>query len=601
MNGISTISKLFLATLWLILALGCTEPGSFDDDGGVSTGGTGTADGRALLGPVIAARVAIFTLQDRDHAICVTETATSTDLNSAGLITLPASCVIDPDTLYLVAINGGLDIDADDDNVIDTEYTPVEGTFHAFLSGQLMLDNSWQVTAISEAMFQSVQALLDLGYSEADIIAQLEAVVPEILTQDLNGDGEINVTDALVYDTNINLNVIHRDGNVRAIINEIHTAKNTSKKNLTLPEGVTGHLDTLAAATRVYPGSDNTVFVTTSTALLAVDVTEPSAPNIIAALPLGWVYDLVVVGNHAFIAQGPAGLTIVELTRTNDTAALVKISNSKDNLAIGSVYRLDVVGDDVYFCDAPGIKQFTIGRINADNLQLPKAVPIAYLRTPEAAIMSACNVQAANDKIYASLSSSNLETSYSFVTEINNGTATVVSSFDNTDDNSFVTDIEILDDKVYMATGFVDLVNNDLGDDGFDQELIVFDISDPANPIRLDVSTSFTPLTVDTDATKLLTWQDSSLDLLDPDSLDILTSVEIGGIETDGDRIVDVAHSIAEAYISLRVKDVPPDTVVEILDRAFNFKSRLRSANGYSYLAAGVYGLLIIPTPEAEE
>lgn len=601
MHSKTTFRKIFLAIVWLSLALGCAEPGDFGDDGGLSTGGTGTSDGRALLGPVIAARVELFTLADRTHPICVTETASSTDLSRAGLISLPENCRIDPDTLYLIAISGGLDIDADDNNVIDTEYTPVEGTFHAFLSGQLIQENSWQVTAISEAMYQSVQALLDLGYTEEQIIAHLEAVVPEILTQDLNGDGEINGNDALVYDANINLNVLHTDGNVRAIINEIHTAKNTSKTDLTLPPGISGHLDTLAAATRVYPAAGDIVLVSTSTALLAVDVSEPAAPTIVAALPLGWIYDLVVIDNYAYIAQGPAGLTIAELRYDpeDETSppALLKISNGKDNLAIGSVYRLDVVAGELYYCDAPGISRFTIGRISTNNPHLPQASAIANLNSPEPSIMSACNVQSAGDKIYASLSSSNLETSYTYITEIQDGVATLLSSIENEDDNSFVVDIEILNNRVYLATGFVDLVNSDPSDDGFDQELLVFNVDDPSNPIRIEVSDTFMPLTVDASAGKLLSWQDGTLDLIDPVTLDILGSVAIAGIETDGDRMVDVAHSIAEAYISLRVKEVPPETVVEILDRAFNFKSRLRSANGYSYLAAGIYGLLIIPTP----
>ncbi len=225
--------KRIIAVTLILLITSCGGGGKnsqgADEQGGTvgGVGGTTGLPGKALLGPVIGAAVEVFDITDRDTPLCQATTTTSENLEQAGIINFP-ECYVQANKLYLVTVSGGFDIDANDDGVLDEEPTPVEGNFHAFITGEQMLEDTWQVTAVSEALFQSVQNLLDLGTSEEEIRQFLEDMVPQLLTEDLNGDGKIDTDDVLQFNPQIHFQSVtqYSEQHLQDVINDIHLAEN---------------------------------------------------------------------------------------------------------------------------------------------------------------------------------------------------------------------------------------------------------------------------------------------------------------------------------------------------------------------------------------
>ncbi len=91
---------------------------------------------------------------------------------------------------------GGTDIDYEDDGIIDDQPTPVEGRFHAVLTGQHMQTQDWTVTVLS--VIANVKRS-PVDYSPDDLIADIDLLAAFFLI-DITGDGILDHQDAFAWD-----------------------------------------------------------------------------------------------------------------------------------------------------------------------------------------------------------------------------------------------------------------------------------------------------------------------------------------------------------------------------------------------------------------
>lgn len=122
----SNACRIFCLTASLFAAVilsACNSGSSPAASSAASPSSDASPAGQALLGPLINAKVELYSLTNVDGApIFTTTTADSDDLDQAGRFAIPASS-IDDDQLYIVKVSGGQDIDADDDGVRDASPT----------------------------------------------------------------------------------------------------------------------------------------------------------------------------------------------------------------------------------------------------------------------------------------------------------------------------------------------------------------------------------------------------------------------------------------------------------------------------------------------
>jgi len=185
--------------------------------GGGTTGGTGGGGGgssgsnmvaaaqlgpnrgQALLGPIVDATVALYAAENFDGVpICTVMSSAEDAAVGPGVIDL-TGCAVTPGALYFLVVDGGWDIDANDDGVIDSVRTAKQGTLRALITGQNILDGEFRINIATEIAFQSVSDALLSGGQQLEILSRLDAVARQLLSGDLNGDGIVDNQDLLDY------------------------------------------------------------------------------------------------------------------------------------------------------------------------------------------------------------------------------------------------------------------------------------------------------------------------------------------------------------------------------------------------------------------
>jgi hypothetical protein len=107
-------------------------------------------------------------------------------------------------TLYLVTVTGGMDMDANGDLKEDSQYTPVKGSWHAILQGQQLRTGKFVISPITESLYQSVKPDIS-GLDDMALMQRLDQNTKTIL-DDVNEDGQVNYVDALTWS-----GLIHKD------------------------------------------------------------------------------------------------------------------------------------------------------------------------------------------------------------------------------------------------------------------------------------------------------------------------------------------------------------------------------------------------------
>lgn len=110
-------------------------------------------------------------------------------------ITLVETDSIDADALYLATASGGEDFDSELKLGLSPNPAAVQGSWHAIVSGQHILDGNLKVSALTEALYQQLSARLD-EWSDAEIVARLNAAA-ELVVGDIDEDGGVDYEDVL--------------------------------------------------------------------------------------------------------------------------------------------------------------------------------------------------------------------------------------------------------------------------------------------------------------------------------------------------------------------------------------------------------------------
>ncbi len=133
------------------------------------------------------------------------------------------------DTLYLVTVNGGFDLDANSDNALDADPAAINGTWHAIMSGAQL--RTGRVSVLTEAVYRYLEFNLE-ALSDAEIRAEMDVLASAMLG-DVNRSGDVNYQDALAWHRHFNANTYLRD---LAEVDELARAIRDSASSSTLRE-----------------------------------------------------------------------------------------------------------------------------------------------------------------------------------------------------------------------------------------------------------------------------------------------------------------------------------------------------------------------------
>lgn len=183
-----------LLALLTATALGCGGGGGgsnvFTPLGAVGSAGTHVA----ALGPLAGATVRVSPVNMPEMAIVKSTTGSNGQFN-LDTTTIPAQY---DNTLLLVSVSGGNDIDANDDGVTDATPTPNSGTLNALVLGSDLKKRSISVSVLTEAVYRAVNGQMDAVPQEA-VIHSMEEIAYQLLNDDIDGDGVISYGDVLSF------------------------------------------------------------------------------------------------------------------------------------------------------------------------------------------------------------------------------------------------------------------------------------------------------------------------------------------------------------------------------------------------------------------
>lgn len=155
--------------------------------------------GQALLGTLVNASVKLFRLDDFTQPIATTQTQNSADLSIAGTFALPQT-TISSEELYLVVVEGGMDINSNNDRVASSP-VPNVGKLHALVPGSVILEQSaFNVSLVSELLYQRLRFLLATGTRDTTTLKKEIAFrAQQLLAYDLTNNDFIDINDVLKW------------------------------------------------------------------------------------------------------------------------------------------------------------------------------------------------------------------------------------------------------------------------------------------------------------------------------------------------------------------------------------------------------------------
>ncbi len=152
--------------------------------------------GVAQLGYISGGKVSLCAVDDLQKPIAETTTVESHDIDKAGRFTFK-NLALENDAYYLLKVSGGVDIDADDNGIADTNATPLKGIVHAVVSGE-ELKHSVKINALTDMVYEKIAGSLQT-LSNTEIKDALDENTKKYLF-DVNGDDSVDYSDILAFD-----------------------------------------------------------------------------------------------------------------------------------------------------------------------------------------------------------------------------------------------------------------------------------------------------------------------------------------------------------------------------------------------------------------
>ncbi len=166
-----------------------------------------TSIGAAGMGPLSGATFTIYDQKTNEELASGTTTVgDGFDVSTAGIIKVKTqTSELLKERLYRIDVQGGKDIDADDDGVWDAQPRENKGSISAVVDGEEMASiledgKKVQVNIVTNIVYQKVKDQLDGGQTVEEIKEMLDDEAKELLDPengDLNGDGVVDSKDLL--------------------------------------------------------------------------------------------------------------------------------------------------------------------------------------------------------------------------------------------------------------------------------------------------------------------------------------------------------------------------------------------------------------------
>ena len=138
---------------------------------------------QAEFGPIGGAEMKLSLLKNSTSVYQGTTTDGSS-LISTGIMLFPHEIIqnLDDNSLYLIEVSGGSDIDANDDGVLDAVATVNSGAIHAIVSGKQLKDSNFKVNILTEIVYQASKKMLNDELNVTAVIGQMDAVANKLLS-----------------------------------------------------------------------------------------------------------------------------------------------------------------------------------------------------------------------------------------------------------------------------------------------------------------------------------------------------------------------------------------------------------------------------------
>ena len=155
----------------------------------LSFGPTGAS---SLMGPLANADVEVFSLSDLSDPIFTT----TTDENGAFVSRFMG---LSPDSLLLVRVSGGTDLDPDADGTPDDPGAESSGSVHALMTVGDFNAGSARTSLLTEISYQYTRNLFGDAPND-EILEWLQILAGIFLTQDIDGSGVLDYLDFIAFD-----------------------------------------------------------------------------------------------------------------------------------------------------------------------------------------------------------------------------------------------------------------------------------------------------------------------------------------------------------------------------------------------------------------
>ncbi len=109
----------------------------------------------------------------------------------------PDTSDLDPGALYLVTATGGEDYDPNGRGRLSRATRAVQGSWHAIVRGQRIIEGNLKVSALTEAVYQQFREQLD-DWTDEELVLRLESVARMVIA-DVDNSGAVDYNDVLDY------------------------------------------------------------------------------------------------------------------------------------------------------------------------------------------------------------------------------------------------------------------------------------------------------------------------------------------------------------------------------------------------------------------
>ncbi len=108
---------------------------------------------------------------------------------------------IDPAGLYLLTATGGEDYFSQATAIDPGEPEPVQGSWHAIVSGERLIEGNLQISVLTEAVYRQAAGRL-AQLSDTQIVEQLDAA-SRLLVMDIDGDDDVDYDDVVGWNPRV--------------------------------------------------------------------------------------------------------------------------------------------------------------------------------------------------------------------------------------------------------------------------------------------------------------------------------------------------------------------------------------------------------------